>query len=163
MDKIKKLYSNAYVKVAIYVIFLVGIFALYDCYRPKQVGVMVFYGILIITFIISGNFKLAWDYIKYLLLGLLIGVILAIAHIAYFPWGIPFFIIIVFALNIVEADREPDEYLLKYITEMRTLGLSDNEITLNLQKANWKTKKILVAFKYLSKVYELKKTEKKNN
>ena len=159
MDKIKKLYSNDYVKVAIYVIFLVGIFALYYFSHLFWTVAMVFYGILIIAFIISGNFKLAWDYIKYLLLGLLIGVILAIAHIAIFPWGIPFFIIGVFALSIVEADREPDEYLLKYITEMRTLGLSDNEITLNLQKANWKTKKILVAFKYLSKVYEHKKTD----
>ena len=157
MDKIKKLYSNDYIALIFFALIIVVTTTLYHYSTLIWTIAVVIYAVIIFVFIISGKFKLAWDYIKFILLGFLVAVILTLAHIDVFPWSIPFYIIGFFILITLDADREPDEYLLKYITEMRTLGLSDTQITLNLHKANWKTKDIHKAFKYLSKVYEHKK------
>ena len=114
-------------------------------------------GVAIVAFILSGNFKLAWLYLKYFLLGGLIAVILDLAHIAIFPWSIPLYIVGCFILTALDADKEPNEYLLKYIPEMRSLGLSDEQIIVKLQQAKWKTKDIHKAFEYISKIYDKKR------
>jgi hypothetical protein len=150
IEKMKNLVKNDYFHLAL----IVGVSSTIYFFYPAILNVaLTIYAVVIIAFLVSGDFKSAWNYTKFLLLGLLIGVMLGIAHVDFFPWGIPLLILGSFILASVEADREPNEYVLKYITEMRSFGLPDQQITLNLQKAGWKTKNIHNAIKYLSKIY----------
>ena len=84
--------SRQYIVLAL-VIF--GLALLYHYYPQANVVGLAILSVIIVTFVISGKFKLAWAWLSYILLGYLIGLISGFFHFAYIAWGILLYILAV--------------------------------------------------------------------
>ncbi len=102
----ENIWKNPYVSLILFVLIIVAFATIYNFF-PQTSGIaLIIIAVIVLAYIVSGNFKQAWSWLKYLLLAFLIGIILAFAHIDWFPWGIPLYILGVFILNLQEGKNK---------------------------------------------------------
>lgn len=116
----KNIWKNPYVSLILFVLIIIAFATIYNFF-PQTSGIaLIIIAVIVLAYIVSGNFKQAWSWLKYLLLAFLIGIILAFAHIAWFPWGIPLYILGVFILNLQEGKNKDNNSVISQGSSVNT-------------------------------------------